>query len=147
MTVLRTIELTVLPRARGDHADLPACFEGRAPAHPDCCSFHQVDWARAVRFATWAWYCREDGETPQERMARVTEVPQWLVQAAASLITDPIQVALRGDRPAALEDGHRRLAAMRQQGCKYAVVAHDWPAGEPVAGELLDPAAWAHAPA
>ena len=105
-----------------------------------CCAFHQVDWKRAVRFATWAWYCRDDDETPQQRMARCVDIPDWLVTAAASLLTDPIQLAVRDGRPVGLVGGHLRAAAMRQQGCKHVLVAHDWPAGEPLAGELLDPA-------
>ncbi|QQS02161.1 MAG: hypothetical protein IPK37_07405 [Austwickia sp.] len=145
MTVLRTISTADLPPALPGHDELPDCMAGRAPVTRDCCSFHQVDWKRAVRFATWAWYCREGDETPQERMARVTDVPEWLVRAAASLLTDPIQLALRGDHPAAIAGGHLRAAVLRQQGCKYAVVAHDWPADEPIAGELIDPAALPHA--
>lgn len=144
MTVLRTIAIAELPAAAAAPADLPDCMTGRAPVTKDCCSFHQVDWKRAVRFATWAWYCREDDETPQERMARVTDVPEWLVRAAASLITDPIQVSLRGEHPGRIKGGHLRAAAMRQQGCTYVVVAHDWPMGAPVPGELLDPGVLPH---
>lgn len=92
-----------------------------------------------MQFATWAWYCREDGESAQERMARVTDVPEWLTRAAASLITDPIELAVSHGRVTGLAGGHLRAAAMRQQRCAYAVVAHDWPQGEVLPGELLDP--------
>lgn len=140
MTMLRTMPTTGLPAPVPGHDELPDCLAGRAPATGQCCAFHQVDWKRAVRFATWAWYCRDDDETPQQRMARCVDIPDWLVTAAASLLTDPIQLAVRDGRPVGLVGGHLRAAAMRQQGCKHVLVAHDWPAGEPLAGELLDPA-------
>lgn len=140
MLVLRTIETAELP-APGDA--LPDCLAGRAPEGPDCCAFHRVDWARAVRFATWAWYCRDDGESPQERMARVVGVPPWLVQAAACLITDPIQLHMDGARATGYDSGHVRAAALRAQRCRFALVAQDCPDGHAV-GELLDPALLTH---
>ncbi|GAB79107.1 hypothetical protein SAMN05421595_2967 [Austwickia chelonae] len=139
MLVLRTIATTELPPALPGRNDLPGCLTGQAPITDHCCNFHRADWARAVRCATWAWYCRRPDESPQDFLEQAINLPDRLLEAARSLLIDPIILHMEGGHPAAIAGGHMRVAALRQQRSSHAIVECFKIDSAPIAGELLDP--------